>query len=338
MSETPDSNKKEYYFELGIKELDAGNIEKAIEAFQQAIMFDPTDTRSYCNLGIAYELLRDYDKAREAYEKAIALNPTNAVVLNNLAALTHYSGNPKAAAFLFESAIASDPLYIEPYLNIARMFMELNLFPVAESYIRKILEIEPGSAEALNLLGVITNVTHRPHEAVGHFQNALRSDANQPSFFSNLGTALKSIGDLRRAIMALEKAEELNPNSLSTMNNLGALYRETGNLDKAEHFLTRAIAYYPENPFPHLNLAEVFLAKGDYNRALPHLKKYIALVPLDMDTLFKTCGIARMADRLEEVVMEMKSFVREADPADPRKDVVRGWLKAAKIKKDDPAQ
>jgi Flp pilus assembly protein TadD len=330
MPETPDANKKEYYFELGIRELDAGNLDKAIEAFQQAILFDPTDPKSYSNLGIAYELSRDYEKALEAYEKAIALNPSNASVLNNLAALTRHSGDQKAAALLFESAIASDPLYIEPYLNIAGMFMELNLFSIAEPYIRKILEIEPGNAEALNLLGVITNVTNRSHEAVGHFQNALRSDANQPSFFSNLGTALKSIGDLRRAIIALEKAAELNPNSLSILNNLGALYRETGDLDKAGHFLTRAIAFYPENPFPYLNLAEIYITREDYSRALPYLKKYISIVPLDMDTLFRTCGIARMADRLADAVMEMKSFVQETDPADPRRDVVRGWLKRAK--------
>jgi protein O-GlcNAc transferase len=330
MNETPDTNKKESYFELGMKELVAGNIEKAIEAFQQAVKLEPADSKIYSILGIAYGLLQDYDKAREAYEKAIALNPNNADVLNNLAALTHYAGIPKAAAFLFESVLASDPMYIEPYLNISRMFMELNLFPVAESYIRKILDIEPGNAEALNLLGVITNVTHRPHEAIGHFRNALRSDANQPSFFSNLGTALKSTGDLRLAILALEKAEELNPDSLPVLNNLGAIYRETGDMEKAERLLSRAISLYPENPFPHINLAEIFIARGEFAQALPHLKKYIALVPLDMDILFKTCGIARMADRLEDVVDEMKSFIREADPQDPRRVIVRGWLKIGK--------
>ncbi|MFA6471901.1 MAG: tetratricopeptide repeat protein [Candidatus Latescibacterota bacterium] len=333
MSEKPDENKKEYFFELGIRELEAGNIEKAIEAFQQAILIDPADPRPYSNLGIAYELSRDYGKARESYEKAVELNPDNAAMLNNLAALTKNDGNQIGAALLFESAISSDPLYIEPYLNISRMFMELNLFTVAEPYIRKVLEIEPGNAEALNLLGVITNVTHRSHEAVWHFQNAVRSDANQPSFFSNLGSAFQRIGDHRRAIIALEKAAELNPNSLSAMNNLGALYRETGNMEKAEHFLTRAIAFYPENPFPYLNLAEIYIAGQEYTRALPHLKKYIALVPLDMDILFKTCGIARMADRLEDVVGEMESFIQEADPSDPRRTIVKGWLKMAKVNK-----
>jgi Flp pilus assembly protein TadD len=334
MPDKPDDRKKEYYFELGIKELDAGNIKNAIKALKKAILIDPADSKSYSNLGIAYELSMDYEEARKAYEKAIELNPGNASVLNNLAALTSHIGEKKGAALLFETAIAADPLYIEPYLNISRMFMELNLFPIAEPYIRKILEIDPRNAEALNLLGVITNITNRPHEAVGHFQNALRSDSNQPSFFSNLGTALQSIGDLRRAIIALEKAAELNPNSLSIMNNLGALYNKTGNIEKAEYFLNRAIEFYPENPFPYLNLAELYIAREEYSRGLVNLKKYIAIVPLDMDILFKTCGIARLADRLEDVIGEIESFIREADPSDPRLDIAKSWLKMAKVRKE----
>ena len=49
-------------------------------------------------------------------------------------------------------------------------------------------------------------------------------------------------GDYKRAIIAFEKAEELNPNNLSIINNLGVLYRETGFLDKAENFFHPVIA------------------------------------------------------------------------------------------------
>jgi Flp pilus assembly protein TadD len=298
-----------------------------------AAEINPEDASIFSNLGIAYELARDYEKAREAYERAIMLNPKSAATLNNLAGLTHRLGNRNIAALLYESAISSDPLYIEPYLNIARMFMDINAFHMAEPYVRKILQIEPQNAEALNLLGVITSVTERTDEAVVHFQNAVRQDGNEASFFSNLGAALRSTGDVRRAILAFEKAAEIGPNSLSVMNNLGVLYRETGDFNRAEHYLLRAAQFYPENPFPHFNLAELYISREDYNTALEHLKRYVALVPLDLDTLFKISGIARLADRLEDVADEMESFVREAPPDDPRRDIVRQWLARTKTKK-----
>jgi len=320
------NNSPDYFFELGIRELDCGNIDKAIEAFKKAIEANPDDPRSYSNLGIAYELTRDYEKAREAYEKAIEINPKNLSAVNNLAGLSLLQGQPDEALSLFDESISSDPLYVEPYLNIARFFMETREFEAAEFYLRKVIDIENDNNEARNLLGIVTNMTERPEEAVEHNQEALRRDANESSVLSNLGTAFRNTGDLKRAIIAFEKAGELNPGSITIMNNLGVLYRETGFFEKAEGFFKRAIDIFPENPFPYFNIAELFIAMNEYDRAVKYLKKYVSLVPLDMDNLFKTCGIARLADRLIDVVQEMNSFIREADPSDPRVEVVKKWL------------
>lgn len=330
MNDNAAQDGKDYYLNLGIRELDSGNIEDAIEAFLKAVETNPGEPRLYRNLGIAYELLKDFQKARESYEKALELNPSSAPDMNNLAGVSQRLGYNRDAAFLYESAITSDPLYVEPYMNIARLFMEINAFTKTEPYLRKILTIEPGNTEALNMLGIITNVTRRSEEAVGHFQEALRRDANQWTFFSNLGAALRNTGDLKRAVIAFEKALELSPNNLTTMNNLGLLYRETGNLEKAAYFLRRAAEFYPENPFPHFNLAELSILKADYSAALDYLKRYISLVPLDIDTLFKTCGIARMADRLNDATGEMESFIRETEPGDKRRDTVKRWLAMTK--------
>jgi len=323
-------NDSDYFFELGIRELDSGNLNKAIRAFRKAIHNDPGDPRLYNNLGIAYELTQNYEKARSAYEKALAINPKNSSTLNNLAGLALLEGKPEDALSLYDSAISSDPLYVEPYMNITRMFIEMREFSSAEPYVRKILEIEPDNAEALNLLGVIASVTERPEEAVKHFQNAIKSDANQYLVLSNLGTALRNIGYKKRAIIAFEKALELHPNNLSIMNNLGVLYREMGNFDKAKYFLKRAIEFYPENPFPYLNFAELYIEMEEYDKAMDNLKQYSSLVPLDIDILFKTCGIARMANRLAEVTSEMQSFIKEVAPSDPRVDTVKNWLKTVK--------
>jgi len=323
---------KDYYFNLGIRELDSGNFEKAIRAFEKAIHKNPGDPRIYNNLGIAYEFTHDYEKARSAYEKAIEINPQNSSILNNLAGLSLLEGKPHDAALLYDSAISANPLYIEPYMNIARMLIEMREFSLAEPYVRKVLEIKPDNAEALNLLGVITSVTKRHEEAVKHFQDAIKSDANQYSVFSNLGAALQKIGDKKRAVIALEKSYELKPNNLSIMNNLGVLYREIGDFEKAKHFFNRAIEFYPDYPFPYLNIAELYIEIEEYDSALDNLKKYSSLVPLDMDTLFKTCGIARMANRLVDVTEEMQNFLKETDSSDSRVKTMKKWLKTVKSK------
>ena len=93
------------------------------------------------------------------------------------------------------------------------------------------------------------------------------------------------------------------------------------------HPVINAGELYNEIPFPLYNIAELYIEKGEYELALEHLKHYILLVPLDLDTLFKTCGIALMSNRLNEVMQEMRSFIKEANKADPRVGVVKRWLK-----------
>ncbi len=321
-----DREKARKYFELGNRELDNGNIDNAVRAFKTAINLNPRDPKPYSNLGMAYELKREYQKARKAYEKALEINPKNLSTINNLAGLSLLDGNSGEAMALYDASIASDPLYVEPYLNLARFFLESRDLDSAEVYLRRVLDIEPENVEALNLIGVVTNLTERSEEAVGHFQDALRKNANQSSVLSNLGAALRNIGDLKRAIIAFEKANELKPGSATILNNLGLLYRETGDSARAEELFLDAIGRLPENPFPYFNIAELYISMDRYDEAVEHLKKYIHLVPLDMDNLFKTCGIALLAGRLEDVVPEMRSFIEEAEPEDPRKTVVERWL------------
>jgi Tfp pilus assembly protein PilF len=104
------------------------------------------------------------------------------------------------------------------------------------------------------------------------------------------------------------------------------LYKELVDIDKAEYFFNRAISLFPENPFPYLNLADLQVSQGKYTEALVNFKKYLVIVPLDMDTIYKICGIARLADKLEDTVGEMKTFIEETDSTDERIFIVKKWL------------
>ena len=266
-----DKHENNSQFERGIAELEKGNVPEAISALKMAASNNPNDPRIYNNLGIAYELLKDYKHARAAFRKALELNPYNSAILNNLAELSRSEGKKNDAIELYASAIASDPMYVEPYLNVARLFLDLSEFKLAEPYVRKTLEIEPDNPEAHFMLGIIANITNRAEEAVTHFQEALRHDTEQPSVLTNLGTAFRGIGDANRAIIAFEKAVELNPGHLSALNNLGLLYRETGRTDKAEEILSRSAEIHPENPIPLYNLAELAVAFEKYDLSLIHI-------------------------------------------------------------------
>ena len=63
------------YFNLGVDYRREGNMQKAIEAWTQALHIDPTNTHAYYDRGITKAEIEDYMGAIEDLERVIHLNP-----------------------------------------------------------------------------------------------------------------------------------------------------------------------------------------------------------------------------------------------------------------------
>jgi tetratricopeptide (TPR) repeat protein len=63
------------YFNLGVDYRREGNMQKAIEAWTQALHIDPTNTHAYYNRGITKADIGDYKEAIEDLAQVIRLNP-----------------------------------------------------------------------------------------------------------------------------------------------------------------------------------------------------------------------------------------------------------------------
>ncbi|CAC9619680.1 hypothetical protein [uncultured Gammaproteobacteria bacterium] len=60
------------YFQEGYEEKDQ---KRKISLYQRAIEINPDDGKAYCNMGNAYNELKEYQNAIDAYERAIEINP-----------------------------------------------------------------------------------------------------------------------------------------------------------------------------------------------------------------------------------------------------------------------
>ena len=61
-----------------------GNHEKAIEDCHDALSIDPTYSKAYGRLGLAYSSLDKYNEAKDSYLKALEIEPDNESFKNNL--------------------------------------------------------------------------------------------------------------------------------------------------------------------------------------------------------------------------------------------------------------
>jgi Flp pilus assembly protein TadD len=89
LAQTPD------YVAEGLKALDAGNSEAAVESLNKAIAADPADYSAHFNLGLAYSMSNKDALAIPEYKKALELRPGLYEAQLNLSMSLLNAGSPR---------------------------------------------------------------------------------------------------------------------------------------------------------------------------------------------------------------------------------------------------
>src|SRR6266568_2979232 len=95
-------NIAEAYCNLGIIELDRGNMVGALENFAQSLKNDPRHVEAHYNLANLYYDAGDFPLARLHYEAAIQIEPNFSLVYYNLALVYHRLNNVEGASQALE--------------------------------------------------------------------------------------------------------------------------------------------------------------------------------------------------------------------------------------------
>ena len=130
-------------------------------------------------------------------------------------------------------ALAGEPDSADLLYDVAMVAEKLDRLDEVESRLKRVIELRPDNAQALNALGY-TLVDRTPRAAEG--------------------------------MKLIEKAHALAPQDPFILDSMGWAYFRLGNLEESEKFLQRALA---ERPDPEIaaHLGEVLWAKGERDRA-----------------------------------------------------------------------
>ncbi len=85
------------YYVLGLIYSNQGKYDKAAEAYEQALKFNPKSYEAWHQLGKVYTTTLDFEKAVETYQKAAQLNPKFPDAFQGLGSAHYWSGNLTAA-------------------------------------------------------------------------------------------------------------------------------------------------------------------------------------------------------------------------------------------------
>lgn len=110
-----DSAKLQY--QQAIDAMQNGNIVGAKRILSNLTRSHPDLAGPYVNLGIIHFRADEIDKAEEAFNQALKVNPESAVSLNHLGIIYRGKGKFKEARSNYEKALQVDPNYAYAHLN-----------------------------------------------------------------------------------------------------------------------------------------------------------------------------------------------------------------------------
>ncbi|MHC4360790.1 MAG: tetratricopeptide repeat protein [Planctomycetota bacterium] len=132
-------------------------------------------------------------------------------------------------------------------------------------------------------------------------------------FFNNLGSVYIDTGNTESALLALERAIEINPTLSETRVNLGNVYLENGLLDEAIYEYDLALAINPADAKTYNNLANAYTRKEWFSKAIPEYNEALELDP-NFISAYQNLAIAYCREQLFDMAVSKLKQALEIEP------------------------
>ena len=199
---------------------EAGQHEKAIEAYKKALEVDGKNAETLSNLGAAYHARGDLDKAKASLTKACELAPDNIDALNHLGNILSTAGeHEKAIAARLKTVELSngDPVALN---KLGDAYFYVEKFDLAITAFEQAIAGDPGFAEPHNNLAIALGRAGRHEEALKFYDRAVSLAPEMPRFHNAFGVALISLGYVDKAVREWRTAIKLKPDYLEAHRHL----------------------------------------------------------------------------------------------------------------------
>jgi tetratricopeptide (TPR) repeat protein len=217
------------------------SLQRATEEFKRAMEARPDDWASYANLG-SYDMESgDFNAAVEAYETALRLEPRVVAPMVNLSmAHANLQQNGKAEAWL-RRALKTEPDNAAANFNLGLLLAEGDRLDEAEKALRLALKSDPQLAPAAYNLAVILGGKKDLAGAVQWCRKAHDLRPEELKYTQSLAFYLNESGAGDKAIAVLKKAIRETPTFVDGCGMLAGIYESRGQRMAAARVLRDAL-------------------------------------------------------------------------------------------------
>jgi tetratricopeptide (TPR) repeat protein len=320
------------------RDRDPAQIERALGYARHAVATDGQLAAAHAVLGLVAVEAGRLEEARLALDQALALDPTSARAHRAHGQLLAAQARTAEAEAAFARAVESAPADWELRLAVGAFFFQAGRYADAAAAFREASRLSPDNPLPWRNLGAAQHMLGQLREASASLQRSLEI-APDPIVYGNLGTVYFFQGLYPQAIAALERAVEMGPNDAVNWRNLADAYRLSPGRDgdardayaRAVQIVRGQLEKQPGDAALRADLALCLARQGRAEEARRETAAVEAAAPTDPLT-FYTLALASEAmgardralaslARALELGYSMSEVSRDVELGELRKDV-----------------
>jgi tetratricopeptide (TPR) repeat protein len=258
-----------------------------------------------------------WEQAEQLLVKQIEASPPSADLLKLLGRVFLADRRPLNAAIAFKKAEAIAPLDSQTRYELAIAYLSMNHSDWARPELERLAQADPGNLLYQYWLGRVDYDAGLYPSAAKRFEAIVEADDTFMKAFDNLGLCYEALNQPEQAISAYRKAIALNrtskPPSFWPPLNLGTLLRTRGELTEAEALLREAIRYDASTAKAHYQLGMLLEQQDHLNEAVVALKHAAASDRDYAEPHYALARIYRRQGKTDAATEAMATFQRLHD-------------------------
>ncbi|MFN2457443.1 MAG: tetratricopeptide repeat protein [Chitinophagaceae bacterium] len=219
--------------------------EKAIDAYQYAIVIDEKFDYAYRNMGDAYIRLRKYKEAIEALEKVLELSKPEEVI----------------------------------YEAIGHCYDRQHNYAQARFHYRKASHLNPDDSKLLYKIACSYYNEGQWTSAIKQLESAMKIHRNQPEYNLLMGECKLQTGQFKEAVTFFSTVVRIRPKSVSGWEALIRCLYKAEYFTEARQQVIAALRHTDSKPVFLYYFSIILLAMGKKKDALLHLERAIKASP-----------------------------------------------------------
>jgi tetratricopeptide (TPR) repeat protein len=288
-----------------------GEVNEAIDAYEQAIQLDGTRVEYYLPLVDLLVFVKRPEDALQWAEQAAILAPENARVWSATAGAQLALGqrlldlaDPTNADLAFAEAVRAarsstdlDPSNAEAYAYLAGALSQLGpeQYAGAQEAAEIALSLDPDNPIVrLNMATTLELQGYYP-AAIEQYQLAIDQNPSIVDLYIGLAYNYYATRDIPTAILTFQDALDIDEGSAAAYDGLGWMYFLIGEYPSAEENLVKAVELDSELVRAHAHLGAAYYRNLNYDNAIPELEYAVERyddITVANSTYFNMLGLA----------------------------------------------